>query len=137
MIKHVVANNRGTLVRKRLKRDAIPSVWPNVPSDLSKEMSSPCTTKMTYSSSREFIGSLTEQQAREKDLFNILKELDDKFCLHDVTVDTVIKRENCILFLSAKTEDKLEIKCCMKLSENLNYKLWCNGLSVKHKTISK
>ena len=42
-------------------------------------------------------------------------------------VDTFIKRENCILFLSSKTEDKPEIKFCMKLSENLNYKLWCDA----------
>ena len=87
-------------------------------------MPSPRTTKMT---SREFIGSLTEQQTREMDLLNILKELDDKFCLRRITVDTVIKRENCIIFLSAKTEDKPGIKFCTKLSENLNYKLWCDS----------
>ena len=94
------------LVRKGLKGEVIPSVWPNVSSGLWKEMPSSLTTKMT---SHEFIGILTEQQACEKDLFNILKELDDNFSLHHITVDTVIKRENCILFLSATTEDKPEI----------------------------
>ena len=76
-----------------------------------------------------------QHEAQEMDSFNGLSELEEKFCLNNVPVDVIIKKENYFLFLSTKSEEKPEIKYAMKLSENLTYELHCDGLPLKHKQI--
>ena len=45
-----------------------------------------------------------QHEAQERDSFNSLSELDEKFSLNDVPVDAIIKKENYFLFLSTKSE---------------------------------
>ena len=133
------AKKRGTLVRKYLKPGVIPSIWPNLPLHLSKEPPPPKPTTMATSSSREMMDNLREQEeqheAQERDSFNSLSELEEKFSLNDVPVDAIIKKENYFLFLSTKSEEKPEIKYAMKSSENLTVELHCDGLPLKRKQI--
>ena len=75
------AQKRGALIRKRLKPDAIPSIWPNLPSYLSQETPPPHITPMATSTSRELMETLRKSQAKEKDSFSSLEELETKFCM--------------------------------------------------------
>ena len=90
---------------------------------------------MATSTSRELMETLRESQAKEKDSFSSLEELETKFCMGGIPVDVIIKKERYFLFLSLNSEEKPEIKYGIKLFENLNYELWCEGLSIKHNKI--
>ena len=79
---------RGAFVRKILKQDAVPSVWPE----------------------------------SDGDSFITLVELEDKFSLGSISVDSIIKKKEYILFLSLKSEETPAIKYGMKLFENLHMK---------------
>ena len=98
------------MIRKRLKPDAIPSIWPNLPSYLFQETPPP-----------QLMETLRESQTKEKDSFSSLEELETKFCTGGIPVDAIIKKERYFLFLSLSGEEKPEIKYGIKLFENLNY----------------
>ena len=105
---------RGELIRRRLKHDAIPTVWPNLPDHLSKEITSPRPTKLATSSSRKIVlnerNREKEQEAQQKDYFGSILELITKFCLNDLPVASVIKEGQYALFVSLKAEE------CQKLN---------------------
>ena len=69
---------RGTLIRKRLNHDAIPTVWSNLPKHLSK-VKYLRLTKLAISSTCEMKPDQRtrekEQEAQEKDSFSSILEL--------------------------------------------------------------
>ena len=69
------------LKRKRLTKDAFPSIWPGAPSYLSK-ISSPRNSNLSSSEARrknvETIEKMAENEEAERDKFNSLDECDFK-----------------------------------------------------------
>ena len=92
------AQKRGALIRKRLKPDAVPSIWPNLPSYLSQETPPPRVTMMATSTSRVLMETLRESQAKEKDSFSSLEGLETKFCMGGIPVDAIIKKERYFFY---------------------------------------
>ena len=71
---------RGELQRRKLKPTAIPSVWPNLPSHLTKQ---PPMPRMTHGSaeSRKSMESRRQKEILEAETFHSLNELTENFDL--------------------------------------------------------
>ena len=103
-------NKRGILKQKFLRPDAVPSIWPNLPSVyLSKELTIPRVTN-ARSESRKILEKARESKKLESDSFKNLTELYETFSL-EKTECVVIKTDTQITFLRVNFDEKPSIKC--------------------------
>ena len=126
-----------TMIRKTLKKDAIPTIWPNCPSYLSKSSTPLRVTKNSSGSrSNEDTGetslmcdSLLEESAVPS-LDNLRPHLDEKRFPESVTC---IDKDNQVMFLSVVVSGsgRPEVRYSVILYEDLNYRIWVNEVELK------
>ena len=127
-------NKRGILKRKFLRPDAVPSILPNLPKYLSKELTIPRVTN-ARSESRKILEKARESKKLKSDSFKNLTELYEKFSLQK-TECVVIKTDTQITFVRLNVDEKPSIKYSLKILENyLDYEMWCAELSIKKRHI--
>ena len=124
-------------VRRKLKRDAIPSKWPDCPKLLTKPVSNKRTASNALSSAWEESATLRqnllEEEIKNNDTFASLEELDDKLGKGDLSSDiTRVYKEGCRLFLCIAHWDNLVIKYGLCIYSSLKFDMWCNGINIKN-----
>ena len=106
------------LVLWKLKADAVPSVWSDLPNHLTKKTPTPRPTVLSTSEARELnIQAVEERRELDRlaeDSFTSLQELKDKIAgIQDLPTNTIIDQENRILFAAIKYFDKPVIEYCL------------------------
>ena len=134
------AEKRGKLQRKFVKPDAFPTIWPNLSEHLTKEQPVPRATSNETSSSRQILVLHREAEEQLKkqfdDSFSSLTELSSKFSFTDIKY-TVIKSEIQTSFLALDVTVTPTVIYSLKLFENLNYEVWCDGRLIKFTLLEK
>ena len=130
-------NRKGKILKKRkLKEDAVPSVWPGLPAQLTRTPTVPRKTARTNSEARtaavEAMAKEIENDRVIKDSFSSLEELKTKINEINLPAPTqVIEKDSAIIFISVSIKTLPEIDYCLFVNECLEYKLWSRGKELK------
>ena len=138
-------NRKGKILKKRkLKEDAVPSVWPGLPAHLTRTPTVPRKTTRTSSEARtaaveamlKSVESVEIENDRViRDSFSSLEELKTKINEINLPATTqVIEKDSAILFISVSIKTLPEIDCLF-VNECLEYKLWSRGKELKKNTV--
>ena len=122
LIKTILEEQGTNLQRKELKPNAVPSLFPDCPKLLSKVPPKERPTCTSTSTARY------ERQHEFKNTFVSLDDLEVK--LDMATLPNSITKSRCprsMMFCSVFYEGKPEINYCLKLNNDLQFELWCNG----------
>ena len=95
----------------------MPSIWPNLPKYLSKELTIPLVSN-ARSESRKILEIARESKKLESDSIKNLTELYEKFCL-EKTECVVIKTDTQITFVRVNFDEKPSIKYSLKILESI------------------
>ncbi len=133
--------HESSLVKKRLKEEAIPSMFPNLPSYLSKEIPEPRATSSGAASRFEQEELRYEEQVKkflEKDIiqsFDHLKENRKEIVLPQ-GVD-IVEKEDSILFVAFIKVDNepMKVSYYLEIVESLEYQLAVQSTFVPQKNI--
>ena len=128
------------LFRKELNHDAIPSIWPNCPSHLSKPRNIRTTKFATLHARNEKVKiakKLENEKEIEEDMFSSLGEINVKFSKRNLSNE--IHRINQVeqyLFISITKTNGPHISYCLKIFKSLAFEIWCNGKQINPECIS-
>ena len=117
------------LKHKRLRKDAIPSIWPNCPHYLSSPVTLRPTSSTTSEARQAKQDSIIEARIEEeqaKAAFHSLEEMDARD--HSLPDDIIkfIETEK-ILYLSICMAEKPNVRYCLKVYNTMEFEMWCTG----------
>ena len=122
-----------TLKRPQLANDAVPTIWPNVPTHLLKDDVEPSErpTKLSSALSRR---QSTEAIAKEND------QLIDKDSLLNAAIRLPpgcvrIVDASSVIYLKAIVDEKPRIQYCVKVSNSLRYEIWLEDRKISLKEL--
>ncbi len=130
-----------TLIRKRLRENAVPSVYPNLPSYLSKETPEPRSTSSGAAIRFEQEEQRYEAQVRlflEKDKIKSFTHLKENFKEIVLPQEVhIVEKEESVLFVAFKKNDNEPMKMdfYLEVAESLEYKLAVQSAFVPHRNI--
>ena len=122
------------LKRRRLTKDAFPSIWPGAPSYLSK-ISSPRNSNLSSSEARrknvETMEEMAEIEEAERDKFNSLDECD--FKVGDILPAGLIKVkfDDYVLSIKLAVFDPPSVLYSIKISSHLSFDVWYQQDKIK------
>ena len=127
--------NGDGLLRRTLKPEAIPSLWPNIDQEKLKPVASPRPTEMSSAEARKIS---VERLETEKDTITNLEQLNEKKC--DIPSSFhKIREAGDIIFIKLSAEEGGEgmskIITSLKIFEDLHFQLWCRDEKLNVKDI--
>ena len=131
---------KGELHLWKLKPDAVPSVWPDLPSHLTKKPPNPCSTTLATFEARQHNGQAAEERRRHdrmvKDSFSSLSELRETILkVNDLPMNFINEENGHLLLAAIKYFDAPEVRFCLVVSENLDYELWKAGKKIRKDSV--
>ena len=114
------------LKRKRLTKDAFPSIWPGAPSHLSK-ISSPRNSNLSSSEARrknvETMEEMAEIEEAERDKFNSLDECN--FKVGDILpAGLKVKFDDHVLLIKLAVSDPPSVLYSITIISHLSFDVW-------------
>ena len=142
-------DDQGSLVRRKLYEDAIPTIWPGCPESLTKAAPVPRPTVLALSAVREEREQIrneiraaiqtrvndekeatraSEEQIR--DAFKTLEELPIKIGSQLPEHVHLVSETDCVIIFRIDWKNTAEMKFCLKIHRSNEYELWCRGKDV-------
>ena len=116
---------KGELHLWKLKPDAVPSVWPDLPSHLTKKPPNPRSTTLATFEARQHNVQAAEECRRHdrmvKDSSSSLSELRETILkVNDLPTNFMNEENGHLLLAAIKYFDAPEVRFCLVVSENLD-----------------
>ena len=132
---------KGTdLAYRKVKLNAVPSVWPGLPPLLTKPPPIQRPTSLACSASRqenvEGMEICREVPEKAKDSVSSLQRFYPAALGVDLPINAIINQGDRLLFASIEYTNKPEIYYCLCIKEDLEYELWVRGNKIKKKSIA-
>jgi len=132
--KQVIDGSEQNTTRKRLKSDAIPTMWPGFPMYLSKPKPKPRRTILFAGTAREEKVALSQSDEMEKtpDGFSSLDELESMVIDKDLPsgLSRLVQARQS-LYLEIPNNSEPTVTYCLKVKASMEFEMWCYGKEVK------
>ncbi len=129
----------GGLLRRILKKDAVPCLFPNLPSYMSANLPQPraSTSSADERLRRERERELEkEKDQRERDKVKSFAHLLENLPKVDIAKDLVVrKKDNSITFLSLTDDIPIKIEYYLSIDDTLDYHLCANNVLISKKSV--
>ena len=127
------------LKHKRLRKNAIPSIWPNCPHYLSSPVAlrpTPSTTTEARQAKQDSIIEARIEEEHAKDAFHSLEEMDAKD--HSLPDDIIkFKETEKISYLSICMAEKPNVRYCLKVYKTMEFEMWCAGIKLNTNSLKR